>query len=269
MVVLNVPFIYNTWQGTQGGVTERMENLAGKKRTNASTERRPFVHSAECRLVWRPSASMNEILPVMASEEVKQKKAVAAEASVKKEKKEKKEKKKDKKEKKESATEADDAADVSMMDVADVDVEVDPSTLSPIACPLASEALTKKVYKTIRKASKSRGHVKRGVKEVVKGLRKGEKGLVILAGDISPIDILSHIPVLCEDSGCPYVYVASKDQLGNASSTKRPTSCVMIVPGGGKKAVEKGETKVKEDYQEDYSFLHKEASRLVEQVLMS
>mgnify|MGYP001507292921 FL=1 len=31
MVVLNVPFIYNTWQGTQGGVTERMENLAGKK----------------------------------------------------------------------------------------------------------------------------------------------------------------------------------------------------------------------------------------------
>ena len=256
MVVLNVPFIYNTWQGTQGGVTERMENLAGKKRTNASTERRPFVHSAECRLVWRPSAPMNEILPVMASEEVKQKKAVAAEASVKKE-------------KKESATEADDAADVSMMDVADVDVEVDPSTLSPIACPLASEALTKKVYKTIRKASKSRGHVKRGVKEVVKGLRKGEKGLVILAGDISPIDILSHIPVLCEDSGCPYVYVASKDQLGNASSTKRPTSCVMIVPGGGKKAVEKGETKVKEDYQEDYSFLHKEASRLVEQVLMS
>ena len=215
---------------------------------------------------------MNEILPVMASEEVKQKKAVAAEASVKKEKKEKKakkEKKKDKKEKKESATEADDAADVSMIDVADVDVEVDPSTLSPIACPLASEALTKKVYKTIRKASKSRGHVKRGVKEVVKGLRKGEKGLVILAGDISPIDILSHIPVLCEDSGCPYVYVASKDQLGNASSTKRPTSCVMIVPGGGKKAVEKGETKVKEDYQEDYSFLHKEASRLVEQVLMS
>ena len=87
MVVLNVPFIYNTWQGTQGGVTERMENLVGKKRTNASTERRPFDHSAECMLVWRPSAPMNEILPVMASEEVKQKKAVAAEASVKKEKK--------------------------------------------------------------------------------------------------------------------------------------------------------------------------------------
>lgn len=135
--------------------------------------------------------------------------------------------------------------------------------------PLATKPLTKKVFKAIKKASKSRGHVKRGVKEVVKGLRKGEKGLVILAGDISPIDILSHIPVLCEDTENPYIFVSSKDQLGSASSTKRPTSCVMIVPGGGKKAVEKGETKVKEDYQEEYSFLHKEASRLVEQALMS
>lgn len=135
--------------------------------------------------------------------------------------------------------------------------------------PLAAKPITKKLFKTIKKASKSRGHVKRGVKEVVKCLRKGEKGLVILAGDISPIDILSHIPVLCEDTENPYIFVASKDQLGNASSTKRPTSCVMIVPGGGKKAVEKGETKVKEDYQEEYSFLHKEASRLVQEALMS
>lgn len=42
----------------------------------------------------------------------------------------------------------------------------------------------------------------------------------------------------------------------------------MIVPGGGKKAIEKGETKIKENYQEEYSALHKEASRLVEQLLL-
>lgn len=36
--------------------------------------------------------------------------------------------------------------------------------------------MTKKTFKTIKKASKTKGHVKRGVKEVVKGLRKGEKG---------------------------------------------------------------------------------------------
>ena len=156
----------------------------------------------------------------------------------------------------------------------DAEVVANPDLLSPIAKPLAEPALTKKLFKTIKKASKSRGHVKRGVKEVVKSLRKGEKGcviadsLVIFAGDISPIDIMSHIPVLCEDTQNPYVYVPSKDELGGASATKRPTSCIMIVPGGGKKAIEKGEGKVKEDYQEEYSFVHKEATRLVEQLLL-
>ena len=199
-----------------------------------------------------------ETLIAMAAEETKLKKAAAAanEPTVEK---------KAKKEKKSTGDESfveDNTGDVSMAE-ADDDVEVSPAMLIPIASPLANKPLTKKVFKTIKKASKSRGHVKRGVKEVVKGLRKGEKGVVILAGDISPMDIISHIPVLCEETSNPYVFVPSKEALGNASSTKRPTSCIMIVPGGGKKAIEKGEGKVKEDYQEEYSYLHKEAARLV------
>ena len=35
--------------------------------------------------------------------------------------------------------------------------------------------------------------------------------LVILAGDTSPIDVFSHIPVLCEENQIPYVYVPSKE----------------------------------------------------------
>ncbi|KAH3664205.1 hypothetical protein OGAPHI_004556 [Ogataea philodendri] len=106
--------------------------------------------------------------------------------------------------------------------------------LLPFAKPLASKKLNKKVLKTVKKASKSK-HVKRGVKEVVKALRKGEKGLVIIAGDISPADVISHIPCLCEDNGVPFLFVPSKEDLGSAGATKRPTSCVMIVPGAGKK----------------------------------
>ncbi|WFD35334.1 snoRNA-binding protein [Malassezia cuniculi] len=191
----------------------------------------------------------------------------AKEKKDKKEKKEKKDKKKDKKDKSDADASftVDTTGDVTMDDINDA---ADPDLLSPIAQPLADAPLIKKLFKTVKKASKNRGHVKRGVKEVVKSLRKGEKGLVIFAGDISPIDIMSHIPVLCEDTQNPYIYVPSKDALGGASATKRPTSCIMIVPGGGKKAIEKGENKVKEDYQDEYSFVHKEASRLVEQLLL-
>jgi H/ACA ribonucleoprotein complex subunit 2 len=43
------------------------------------------------------------------------------------------------------------------------------------------------------------------------------------------MDVLSHLPVLCEDAGCPYLFVPSKESLGQASATKRPTSCIMMV----------------------------------------
>lgn len=128
----------------------------------------------------------------------------------------------------------------------------------PFAKPLAPKKINKKVLKTVKKASKAK-HVKRGVKEVVKALRKGEKGLVIIAGDISPPDVISHIPVLCEDSSVPFVFIPSKEDLGSAGSTKRPTSCVMIVPGGGK--AKKNADKVSE-YKENFDEIVKEISSL-------
>ena len=49
-----------------------------------------------------------------------------------------------------------------------------------------------------------------------------------MAADISPIDVLSHIPVLCEDSAVPYIFVSGKLELGAAAGTKRPTSVVLV-----------------------------------------
>src|SRR5690606_8411588 len=95
--------------------------------------------------------------------------------------------------------------------------------------------------------------LKRGVKEVVKALRKSPipaanapislpNGVVVLAGDISPMDVISHIPVLCEDHGIPYVFVTSRAELGMSAATKRPTSVAMVVP----KSAAKGK-KVEDD----------------------
>ena len=104
--------------------------------------------------------------------------------------------------------------------------------VSVIAEPLAGEKLLKKTLKLVKKASKDK-KVRRGVREVQKAIRKKQKGICVLAGDISPIDVISHLPGLCEEKEIPYVFVPSKADLGAAGSTKRPTSCVMIVPGEG------------------------------------
>jgi len=102
--------------------------------------------------------------------------------------------------------------------------------VSVIAKPLASRKSTKKLHKLVKKASQAKC-VKRGVKEVVKALRKGEKGFCVIAGDISPIDVVTHLPIMCEDRQVPYLYVPSKHDLGAAACTKRPTSCILISPG--------------------------------------
>lgn len=50
----------------------------------------------------------------------------------------------------------------------------------------------------------------------------------IIAADISPIDVLSHLPILCEEKNVAYIYVRSRAEIGDACKTKRPTSCVFI-----------------------------------------
>jgi H/ACA ribonucleoprotein complex subunit 2 len=93
--------------------------------------------------------------------------------------------------------------------------------------------------------------------------------LVILAGDISPMDILSHIPILCEEQNVPYIFVPSKESLGAASSTKRPTSTVMVCPDGGKLAKKKGTgSEMKEDYKDEFESVEKEVRKLGEKLVM-
>merc|ERR1740121_535168 len=88
--------------------------------------------------------------------------------------------------------------------------------------------MSKKLIKLVQKGMKSK-IVHRGVKETVKAVRKGSKGVVVIAADISPIDVLSHLPILCEEKEVPYIYIKSRAELGQACKTKRPTSYVLIV----------------------------------------
>lgn len=96
-----------------------------------------------------------------------------------------------------------------------------------IAKPLACKKSTKKAHKLVKKAATAK-RIRRGVKEVVKGLRKGEGGLCVLAGDIYPLDVYSFLPCLLEEKNVPYIFVPSKQDLGAAACTKRPTSVVLV-----------------------------------------
>ncbi|KAJ0003853.1 hypothetical protein NQD34_010067 [Periophthalmus magnuspinnatus] len=121
------------------------------------------------------------------------------------------------------------------------------ANVNPIAQPLASKKLSKKLYKCVKKASKVK-QIRRGVKEVQKFINKGEKGIVVLAGDTLPIDVYCHLPVMCEDHSLPYAYIPSKLDLGSSAGSKRPTCVILIKPH--------------EEYQDQYNDVLEEVSTL-------
>ncbi|XP_040907945.1 H/ACA ribonucleoprotein complex subunit 2-like protein [Toxotes jaculatrix] len=103
------------------------------------------------------------------------------------------------------------------------------ANVNPIAQPLASRKLSKKLYKCVKKAAKVK-NIRRGVKEVQKFINKGEKGIVVMAGDTLPIDVYCHLPIMCEDRNLPYAYIPSKVDLGSSAGSKRPTCVILIKP---------------------------------------
>ena len=60
-----------------------------------------------------------------------------------------------------------------------------------------------------------------------------------MAADVSPVDVISHIPVQCENKNIAYIYVRSRMELGTAAQTKKPTSVVLLIKPEDKKLLAK------------------------------
>ena len=50
-----------------------------------------------------------------------------------------------------------------------------------------------------------------------------------MAADAEPLEILLHLPLLCEDKNVPYVFVPSKIALGRACGVTRPVIACSVV----------------------------------------
>ncbi|KAJ0424613.1 50S ribosomal protein L30e-like protein, partial [Aspergillus heterothallicus] len=95
------------------------------------------------------------------------------------------------------------------------------------AWPVADEALTQQLLDLVQQASHYR-QLKKGANEATKTLNRGTSELVILAADTTPLPIILHLPLLCEDKNVPYVYVPSKLALGRATGVSRPVIATSI-----------------------------------------
>lgn len=54
-----------------------------------------------------------------------------------------------------------------------------------------------------------------------------------MAADATPLEILLHLPLLCEDKNVPYVFVKSKQALGRACGVSRSVIACSITVNEG------------------------------------
>ncbi len=88
--------------------------------------------------------------------------------------------------------------------------------------------------------ARSTGSVKKGTNESTKTIERGLAKLVLISEDITPEEIVMHLPPLCEEKGIPYLYVKSQRDLGAACGINKGCASVAIVdPGKAEEAIDK------------------------------
>lgn len=99
------------------------------------------------------------------------------------------------------------------------------------------EELLKKSLEALDLA-RATGNVKKGTNETTKIIERGMARLVLVSEDVTPEEVVMHLPPLCEEKNIPYLYVKNQKDLGAACGiNKGCASAVIVDPGKAEEAV--------------------------------
>src|SRR5579862_1204471 len=96
--------------------------------------------------------------------------------------------------------------------------------------------VAEKALQLVQVASET-GKIRVGTNEVTKSSERAEAKLVVMAEDVDPVEILVHVPMLCEEKRIPYVYVPKKQRLGQSAGLSKSAASVAIVEPGEAKGL--------------------------------
>jgi large subunit ribosomal protein L7Ae len=91
------------------------------------------------------------------------------------------------------------------------------------------------------------GTVRKGTNETTKAIERGNARLVLIAEDVSPEEIVMHLPELADERDVAYVFVATQDEIGRAAGLEVGSAAAAVVDAGeAEDAVEDVASKVEE-----------------------
>jgi len=76
------------------------------------------------------------------------------------------------------------------------------------------------------------GSVKKGTNETTKAVERGNAQLVYVAEDVSPEEIVMHLPEIADEKGIPVVFVETQDDVGHAAGLEVGSAAAAIVDAG-------------------------------------
>jgi len=97
------------------------------------------------------------------------------------------------------------------------------TTFQPTSQERALEAL---------EVARDTGTVKKGTNETTKAVERGNASLVYVAEDVSPEEIVMHLPELADEKGIGVTFVETQDELGNAAGLEVGSAAAAIVDAG-------------------------------------
>jgi len=107
-------------------------------------------------------------------------------------------------------------------------VEVEVFSMADYIKVQLTDELREKTLDLLEKTAK-KGKLKGGINEVTKAIERGTAKFVVIAEDVSPKEIVMHLPLLCDEKQIPFSYVATKKELGEKAGLKTATASIAIV----------------------------------------
>lgn len=76
------------------------------------------------------------------------------------------------------------------------------------------------------------GSVKKGTNETTKAIERGNAALVFIAEDVSPEEVVMHLPELADEKEIPFLFVETQDEIGQAAGLEVGSAAAAIVDAG-------------------------------------
>ncbi len=94
-----------------------------------------------------------------------------------------------------------------------------------------NDSLAEKTYDTIEKAADT-GKVAIGTNEVTKAVERNNADLIVIAENVSPEEVVMHLPALAGERDIPYTFVPDKEELGLAAGINVQSAAIAVTQSG-------------------------------------